>query len=41
MSEPGKTTILGDALRGELKELLREVIQEELGNSNGDGGKKL
>jgi hypothetical protein len=39
MSEPSK--ILGEALRQEMKELLREVIQEELGNSNGDGGKKL
>ena len=30
MSEPGKANILGDALRAELKELLREVIREEL-----------
>jgi predicted DNA-binding transcriptional regulator AlpA len=38
MSEPGKTTILGDALRAELKELLREVIREELARStNGSG----
>jgi predicted DNA-binding transcriptional regulator AlpA len=38
MSEPGKTTILGDALRAELKELLREVIREELARAaNGSG----
>jgi hypothetical protein len=38
MSEPGKTTILGDALRAELKELFREVIRDELaGAANGSG----
>jgi Helix-turn-helix domain len=38
MSEPVKTTILGDPLRAELKELLREVIREELaGAANGSG----
>jgi predicted DNA-binding transcriptional regulator AlpA len=34
----GKTHILGDALRAEVKELLREVIREELtGIANGSG----
>ena|SRR5262245_14956508 len=38
MSEPGKTSILGDAFRAELKELVREVIREELADvGNGSG----
>jgi Helix-turn-helix domain len=38
MNESGKTTILGDAFRAELKELLREVLREELaGAANGSG----
>ena len=33
--------ILGDALRAEIKEIVREVIREELANSsNGKGGEK-
>jgi excisionase family DNA binding protein len=39
MSEP--TAILGDALRAEIKEIVREVIREELANSsNGNSVEK-
>jgi hypothetical protein len=37
MSEPGKTSIFGDGLRNELKELFREVIREERGAANASG----
>jgi hypothetical protein len=38
MSDPAKTNILGDALRAELKEIVREVLREELaGATNGSG----
>jgi excisionase family DNA binding protein len=30
MNEPGKNAILGEALRGEIKELVREVVREEI-----------
>jgi predicted DNA-binding transcriptional regulator AlpA len=38
MSEPGKNSILGEGLRTELKELVREVVREELADGNRQGG---